>query len=81
MHLTSAQKKQSTLKLAAVVSQDIEGKSNEGKLQQLDSKIPLPHCSELERKRVVAGKKVKSVVRKAAHAMKKIVKKLKPTDR
>ena len=81
MPLTSAQKKQSTLKLAAVFSQDIEGKSNEAKMQQLDSKIPLPHRSELERKRVVEGKKVKSVVRKATHAKKKILKKLKPTDR
>ena len=81
MPLTSAQKKQSTLKLAAVFSQDTEGKSNEAKMQQLDSKIPLPHRSELERKRVVEGKKVKSVVRKATHAKKKILKKLKPTDR
>ena len=81
MPLTSAQKKQSTLKLAAVFSQDIEGKSNEAKMQQLDSKIPLPYRSELERKRVVEGKKVKSVVRKATHAKKKILKKLKPTDR
>ena len=81
MPLTSAQKKQSTLKLAAVFSQDIEGKSNEAKMQQLDFKIPLPHHSELERKRVVEGKKVKSVVRKATHAKKKILKKLKPTDR
>jgi len=50
-------------------------------MQQLDSKIPLPHRSELERKRVVEGKKVKSVVRKATHAKKKILKTLKPTDR